>query len=254
MLLIAGLGNPGRRYAGNRHNIGFMVADQIHRRHHFAPWRARFEGEVSEGMLGGEKTLLLKPATFMNESGRAVGQAMRFYKLDPEDVVIVYDEIDLPPGKVRIKAGGGRPSHNGLRSVTAHIGNDYRRLRIGIGHPGHKSLVHRFVLKDFPRADRAWVDAVIAAIAEHTPLLAAHEDSSFMNRVHLSLVESGQFDGDNDDSAGKSANQDAPRRTKTAGARADASRPAGSDPGDEAARQGPLGEGLRKLFGLGRKN
>ena len=239
MLLIAGLGNPGRRYAGTRHNIGFMVADEIHRRHHFSPWRARFQGEVSEGILAGTKALLLKPATFMNESGRAVGEAMRYYKLDPADVVVVYDEIDLPPGKVRIKAGGSRPSHNGLRSVTAHIGNNYRRLRVGIGHPGQKNLVHGYVLKDFPRADRDWVDAVIGTIADRVPLLADDSDSNFMNRVHLDLVDTGLFDGDEQEPTDDK--QQTGSHDKASAGRA--------KPGP-AARSGPLSAGLRKLFGL----
>jgi PTH1 family peptidyl-tRNA hydrolase len=189
MLIIAGLGNPGRRYAGHRHNIGFMAADAIHRRHRFSPWRARFQGETSEGVLDGEKALLLKPATFMNESGRSVGQAMRFFKLKPADVLVIYDELDLPPGKARLKAGGSSAGHRGLRSIEAHLGKDFRRLRLGIGHPGRKDLVNRYVLHDFAKDDAAWLEPLLAAIAEHAPLLASGEDSSFMNRVHLALEE-----------------------------------------------------------------
>ena len=189
MLLIAGLGNPGRRYAGHRHNIGFMAAHAIHRRHRFPPWRARFQGEVAEGMLAGEKTLLLKPATFMNESGRCVGQAMRFYKLKPAELVVIYDELDLPPGKARVKTGGSTAGHRGLRSIEANIGKDFRRLRLGIGHPGAKELVNGYVLHDFAKADGEWLEPLLAAIAEHAPLLATGEDSTFMNRVHLALAE-----------------------------------------------------------------
>jgi PTH1 family peptidyl-tRNA hydrolase len=189
MLLIAGLGNPGRRYAGHRHNIGFMAADAIHRRHRFSPWRARFQGETSEGSFETEKALLLKPATFMNESGRSVGQAMRFYKLNPADVVVIYDELDLPPGKARLKAGGSTASHRGLRSIEAHIGKDFRRLRLGIGHPGRKDLVNRYVLHDFAKEDSAWLEPLLEAVAEHAPLLASGEDSTFMNRVHLAMAE-----------------------------------------------------------------
>jgi PTH1 family peptidyl-tRNA hydrolase len=190
MLLIVGLGNPGRRYAGNRHNVGFMAADEIHRRHRFAAWRARFEGELSEGLLGGEKALILKPATYMNESGRAVGQAMRFFKLAPADVLVIYDELDLPPGKLRMKAGGGTAGHKGLRSIEAHIGRDFRRMRIGIGHPGARELVNSYVLHDFAKADQDWLQLLLSAIADNAPLLAKGEDSSFMNRVHLAVAAS----------------------------------------------------------------
>jgi PTH1 family peptidyl-tRNA hydrolase len=189
MLLLVGLGNPGRHYAGHRHNIGFMAADEIHRRHGFQPWRARFEGELSEGLLGGEKTLILKPATYMNESGRSVGQAMRFYKLAPSDVVVIYDELDLPAGKLRLKTGGGTAGHKGLRSIEAHSGKDFRRLRLGIGHPGARELVNGYVLHDFAKADREWLEPLLAAVAEHAPLLAKGDDATFMNRVHLALSD-----------------------------------------------------------------
>ena len=189
MLLIVGLGNPGRRYSGNRHNIGFMAVDEIHRRHRFSPWRARFEGETSEGDLGGEKALLLKPATYMNESGRAVAQAMRFYKLSPGDAVVVYDELDLPPGKLRMKTGGSTAGHKGLKSIEPHIGKEFRRMRIGIGHPGAKELVNGYVLHDFAKADREWVEPMLSAIAENAPLLVNGNDSTFMNRVHLATTD-----------------------------------------------------------------
>ena len=188
MLLLVGLGNPGRRYAGNRHNIGFMAADEIHRRHRFSAWRARFEGELSDGLLDGETALLLKPATFMNESGRSVGQAMRSHKLDPGAVVVMHDDLDLPPGKLRAKRGGGHGGHNGLKSIDAHIGKDYRRIRIGIGHPGAKELVNGYVLHDFAKSDREWLEPVISAIAQNAPLLAKGDDAGFMNRVHLATA------------------------------------------------------------------
>ena len=191
MLLMVGLGNPGRRYAGNRHNIGFMAVDEIHRRHRFAPWRARFEGEMSEGLLGGEKAILLKPATYMNESGRSVGQALRFFKLQPSDVAVIYDELDLPPGKLRMKTGGGTAGHKGLKSLEAHIGKEFRRMRIGIGHPGARELVNGYVLHDFAKADAEWLEPLLAAMAEHAPLLAKGEDSTFMNRVHLAVAPDG---------------------------------------------------------------
>lgn len=189
MLLIAGLGNPGRRYAGHRHNIGFMAVEAIHRHHRFSPWRARFQGETAEGSLNGEKALLLKPATYMNESGRSVGQAMRFYKLKPDDLVVIYDELDLPPGKARLKSGGSTAGHRGLRSIEPQVGKDFRRLRLGIGHPGAREKVNGYVLHDFAKADRDWLEPLLAAIAEHAPLLASGEDSTFMNRVHLALAD-----------------------------------------------------------------
>lgn len=191
MLLIVGLGNPGRRYAGNRHNIGFMAADEIHRRQRFSAWRARFEGEISEGLLGGEKVFVLKPATFMNESGRSVGQALRFHKLGPADLVVIHDELDLPPGKIRVKTGGGHGGHNGLKSIESHIGKEFRRIRIGIGHPGAKELVNGHVLHDFAKSDQDWIQPLLAAIADHSPLLAKGDDASFMNRVHLAVGREG---------------------------------------------------------------
>ena len=187
MLIIAGLGNPGSKYSGHRHNIGFMAADEIHRRHDFSPWRSRFQGLVSEGRLDGEKALLIKPATHMNESGRAVGEAMRFFKLEPDDIVVIYDELDLPPGKLRMKRGGGAGGHNGIRSLDRHLGKDYRRMRLGIGHPGDKSRVTGHVLGDFAKRDQDWLQPLLGAVAENAPLLARGEDSTFMNRVHLAV-------------------------------------------------------------------
>ena len=187
MILLAGLGNPGARYAGNRHNIGFMAVEAIHRRHRFAPWRQRFQGLVSEGTVGTEKVLLVMPATFMNESGRSVGEAMRFFKIALGDVVVFHDELDLPPAKLRVKTGGGNAGHNGLRSITAQCGNDYRRVRLGIGHPGDKALVHAYVLNDFAKAERPWVEDLVDAVADAADLLVAGDDASFQNRVHLAM-------------------------------------------------------------------
>jgi PTH1 family peptidyl-tRNA hydrolase len=192
MFLLVGLGNPGARYSGHRHNIGFMVVDAIAKRHGFAPWRRRFQGVASEGTLGGQKTLLLLPETYMNESGRAVAEAANFYKIPLNDIAVVHDEIELPPGKVRIKVGGGIAGHNGLRSISAHIGNDYKRVRIGVGHPGEKNLVHAHVLSDFAKSERTgWVETVIEALAEYAPLLARGEDSSLQNKIHLALAAKG---------------------------------------------------------------
>ncbi len=185
MLLVVGLGNPGPEYARNRHNIGFMAVDAIHARHRFGPWRAKFQGEIADGAVGGDKALLLKPMTYMNASGRSVGQAMQFYKLKPEDVVVLHDELDLAAGKVRVKAGGGAAGHNGIRDIAAHIGPEFRRVRIGIGHPGEKDRVLGHVLKDFAKDDRTWLDPLLDAIGEGFPLLAAGEDSKFMSKVSL---------------------------------------------------------------------
>jgi len=183
MLIFVGLGNPGSQYAGNRHNIGFMAVDRIADAHGFGPEQRKFQGHVREGRLGSEKVVMLKPGTFMNESGRAVGEALRFYKLDPADVVVFHDELDLAPGKLRCKTGGGHAGHNGLRSIHAHIGAEYRRVRLGIGHPGHKSKVSGFVLHDFAKADRDWLDPLLDGMARAAPLLAAGEDGRFQSDV-----------------------------------------------------------------------
>ncbi len=185
MKLIVGLGNPGAKYARNRHNIGFMAVDRIAADHGFAPWRGKFQGALSEGRLGQNKAMLLKPETFMNNSGQSVGEAMRFFKLTPEDVVVIYDEIDLAPGKVRVKAGGGTAGHNGIRSLHAHIGPEYTRVRLGVGHPGRKEAVPGFVLHDFARADEAWLDDVLRGISDGAAHLAAGDWGKFQNAVAL---------------------------------------------------------------------
>ncbi|RME62508.1 MAG: aminoacyl-tRNA hydrolase [Alphaproteobacteria bacterium] len=187
MLLLVGLGNPGPRHAGNRHNIGFMAVDAIARRHGFGPPRNRFGGECREGLLDGAKTLILKPQTYMNLSGQSVGEAMRFYKLKPADIVVLYDEIDLAPGKLRIKTGGGSAGHNGVRSIQAHIGPDFRRLRLGVGHPGAKALVERHVLSDFAKADAQWLVPLLDAVAAEAPWLAKGDDGRFATAVALRL-------------------------------------------------------------------
>jgi peptidyl-tRNA hydrolase, PTH1 family len=187
MRLFVGLGNPGARYAGNRHNVGFMVVDAIARRHRIGPWRRKFQGVACEGPLAGERLLLLLPGTFMNESGRAVAEAVHFYKLEPGQLIVFHDELDLPPGKVRVKTGGGIAGHNGLRSISEHVGNEYRRVRIGIGHPGAKDLVYPYVLSDFAKGERGWVDAVSEIIADNAGLLVRDEDASFQNKVHLAM-------------------------------------------------------------------
>jgi peptidyl-tRNA hydrolase, PTH1 family len=191
MLLLVGLGNPGARYIGNRHNIGFMTLQAIAKRPGFAPWRRRFQGVACEGPIGGERVLLLLPGTYMNESGRAVGEAAQFYKLAPDAITVFHDEIELPPGKVRVKVGGGIAGHNGLRSISEYIGNDYRRVRIGVGHPGHKDLVERYVLSDFSKGEWPWVETLVDILAENIELLIRGEDASFQNKVHLAMSAKG---------------------------------------------------------------
>jgi PTH1 family peptidyl-tRNA hydrolase len=191
MLLLVGLGNPGERYAGNRHNIGFMVLQAIAKRHGLEPWRRRFQGFACEGPIGGVRSLLLRPTTYMNESGRAVADAARFYKVALADVIVFHDEIDLPPGKVRVKVGGGIAGHNGLRSISAYIGNDYRRVRIGVGHPGNKDLVQAYVLNDFAKSERPWVEAIIEIVADNIKFLVRGDDASFQNKVHLAMAAKG---------------------------------------------------------------
>ena len=194
MRLFAGLGNPGPRYARNRHNIGFMAVDAIARVHGAAPWRQRFQSLATEAVIGGERLLLLKPQTFMNDSGRAVGEAQRFFKLELGDVAVFHDELDLPPAKLRVKRGGGNAGHNGLRSITALCGNDYWRVRLGIGHPGDKRLVHPYVLSDFAKAEEPWVEDLMGACAEFAPLLVKGEDAAFASKVHLAMAARGWAD------------------------------------------------------------
>jgi PTH1 family peptidyl-tRNA hydrolase len=191
MLLFVGLGNPGAKHAANRHNIGFMVVDAIAKHHGFPPWRRRFQGVAAEGTIGREKVLLLLPGTYMNESGRAVAEAAHFYKVPVGDIAVFHDEIELPPAKLRVKVGGGIAGHNGLRSVSAHVGNDYKRVRIGVGHPGVKELVHPHVLSDFAKDERPWVTALTDVIAANADLLAAGRDASFQNKVHLAMAAQG---------------------------------------------------------------
>ena len=191
MRLFVGLGNPGSKYQGNRHNIGFMVLDEMARRHGFAPWRRRFQGETSEGNLGKERVILLKPLTFMNDSGTSVQAAASFFKIAVGDIAVFHDELELPFSKVRVKVGGGIAGHNGLRSISAHVGNEYRRGRLGIGHPGVKELVHNHVLSDFAKAERPQLDALIDAVSDNVALLAERRDSTFQNKVHLTMQAKG---------------------------------------------------------------
>jgi PTH1 family peptidyl-tRNA hydrolase len=187
MRLLVGLGNPGPRYAGNRHNIGFMAVDAIVRRHSFSSIRERFHSLTAEGTIDGEKIIALAPQTFMNDSGRAVQAAVQFFKLQPTDVIVIYDEIDLPLGKVRVKRGGGAGGHNGIRSIDAHIGADYWRVRMGVDHPGQKELVKSYVLMDFFKEEHETVQSMLDAVADAIPLMIAGDDGRFMNKVSLAI-------------------------------------------------------------------
>jgi len=190
MKLFVGLGNPGAKYAGNRHNIGYMAVDRIAADHGFGPWRSKFQGVISEGRLGREKAILLKPETFMNLSGQSVGEAMRFHKLEPVDVIVFHDELDLAPGKCRLKTGGGHAGHNGLRSIHAHIGEAYDRVRLGIGHPGDKNRVAGYVLADFAKAEADWLDDLLRGISDGAAALADGEGAKFLNAVSLRTAPS----------------------------------------------------------------
>ncbi len=245
MLLIAGLGNPGKRYARHRHNIGFMVADEIVRHHGFGPWRQRFQSEVSEGHLGGEKILVLKPQTYMNESGQALSEALRFYKLEPEDVIAMHDELDLAPAKVRVKRGGGAGGHNGLRSLDSHIGRSYRRIRLGIGHPGDRDLVHGYVLHDFAKSEEAWVEKLCDAVAKEFPRLVEGDDAGFMSRI-AHIMNPPRKKGVKSDSKDAAKKDVAPQPGKTQRTENQTADPLATD------SEGPIAAALRAL-GLGAK-
>jgi PTH1 family peptidyl-tRNA hydrolase len=246
MLLFAGLGNPGARHASNRHNVGFMAADAIHRRHSFSPWSKKFHAEIAEGKLGDEKILLLKPQTFMNHSGQAVGEALRFYKIDLRDLVVFYDELDLAPGKVRVKTGGGAGGHNGIRSIDGHCGQDYRRVRIGIGHPGIKEMVSPHVLSDFTKSDRDWLQPLLVAIADNAELLVRHDDNGFMNKLSLAVPGSAK-----ERPASKAAMADLPREDRPAPKGQSHIRQARPQPGPAVniPETGPMAAMLKRLFG-----
>ncbi|MCW8914880.1 MAG: aminoacyl-tRNA hydrolase [Magnetovibrio sp.] len=200
MFLVVGLGNPGEKYARNRHNIGFMAADEIVRRHSFPSYRAKFQGELSEGKIGTDKVLVLKPQTFMNESGRSVNEVVTFYKIAPENIIVLHDELDLAPGKLRVKRGGGHAGHNGLRSIHAHVGEGYARVRLGIGHPGSKDRVTGHVLKDFAKADQDWMVPQLDAVADNIDLILDGRDSDFMTRVAQAVKPPRSSNNKKDDS------------------------------------------------------
>jgi len=238
MLLIAGLGNPGSQYAGQRHNVGFMAADAIHRRHSFGPWSKKFSALIAEGRIGGEKVLLIKPQTYMNNSGQAVGEAMRFYKLEPKNLIVLYDELDLAPSKLRVKHGGGSGGHNGIKSIDGHCGNNYKRVRIGIGHPGDKARVTGYVLGDFAKVDQDWLEPLLDAIADNAELLCKGDDAGFMNRVSLKVQGKGNEPAGQAPSAlTKPKGQSHIRQART------------SQPAINVPQTGPMAAMLKKLFG-----
>ncbi|MGD1886359.1 MAG: aminoacyl-tRNA hydrolase [Cohaesibacteraceae bacterium] len=244
MHLIVGLGNPGAGYAGNRHNIGFMAVDAIHDRHGFAPWRSRFSGEVSEGRIGSHKVLLIKPTTFMNLSGQAVGEAARFYKLESDAITVFHDELDLEPSRTRIKRGGGHGGHNGLKSLDAHLGKDYRRIRVGIGHPGHKDLVSDYVLKDFPKADLPWVEALTDEAARSIELVLDGKDSDLNARLNEATA---QWRPANANSKHQPKSQ--PAKPKGPAKAQSHIRHARQTAPAQAPNSGPMADMLKKLFG-----
>jgi PTH1 family peptidyl-tRNA hydrolase len=228
MKLFVGLGNPGSEYARNRHNVGFMAVGAIAAAHGFGPWKRKFQGEACDGELAGERVLILKPTTFMNESGRAVGEAARFLKITEGEIVVFYDEIDLAPGKLKVKTGGGNAGHNGLRSISAHLGNDYVRVRIGVGHPGVKELVARWVLNDFTKADAEWLDPLLGAIATAAPRLAKNDQSRFLTDVAKALGIEG------DPRQAKATTKEAAAEAEPAPRREARSHPAGERAGKSA--------------------
>jgi PTH1 family peptidyl-tRNA hydrolase len=245
MLLFAGLGNPGSKYENNRHNVGFMAADAIARRHGFSPWSKKFQGLIAEGSIAGEKILLIKPQTFMNLSGQSVGEAMRFYKLQPADVTVFYDELDLVAGKVRVKVGGGAGGHNGIRSLDQHIGQNYRRVRIGIGHPGVRELVHGHVLGDFAKADRDWLEPLLEAVADSADKLAKSDDSGFMNKITLALRDKLGPTGEDDTPPPKQHKE--PNSQPKAQSHIRQTRP--QQPAVKVPETGPMAAMLKKLLG-----
>ncbi len=231
MKLFVGLGNPGAQYARHRHNVGFVALDRIAAAHNLGPWRKRFQGETAEGTIGGERVVLLKPTTYMNDSGRSVGEAARFLKIPVEDIYVFHDEIDLAPAKLKVKAGGGNAGHNGLRSITAHMGNEYNRVRIGVGHPGAKDAVAHYVLRDFAKVEYAWLDPLLDAMADAAPFLAKGDGARFLSQVALKTRDTGN-----------AAEEPEPPPPKKA------PRPAAGHPAGERAskRAGALAENLKK--------
>ncbi len=242
MQLIVGLGNPGDKYARNRHNIGFLAVEEIAKRNGFPPFREKFKGLLSEGSIGGDRVLILKPQTWMNSSGESVEAVAQFYKLTPADITVVYDEIDLVPGKARIKRGGGTGGHNGLRSIDPRIGTDYRRIRLGVGHPGHKDAVMPWVLGDFSKADLEWLEPLLGTLADNADLIVKGDDNTLMNRLAIAV---------NGDAADRGQRPDTPDPTRKKAppgqSHIRAARP--KLPQAKVPETGPLADMLAKMFG-----
>jgi PTH1 family peptidyl-tRNA hydrolase len=249
MKLFVGLGNPGSEYARNRHNVGFMAVESMARDHRFGPWKRKFQGHAADGEIAGEKVLLLKPDTYMNESGRSVGEAARFLKIAEADIVVFYDEIDLAPGKLKVKTGGGNAGHNGLRSISAHLGNDYVRVRIGVGHPGAKELVARWVLSDFAKADQVWLDPLLEAISHAAPRLVGDDQSRFLTDVAKALGETSDPKPDSKKNRAKDAAADSAADAPPRSAPKARNHPAGDRAGKSA---NALADNLKKWL-AGRK-
>jgi PTH1 family peptidyl-tRNA hydrolase len=241
MHLIVGLGNPGDKYSRNRHNIGFLAVEEIARRNGFPPFREKFKGLVSEGSLAGERVLILKPQTFMNASGESVEAAAQFYKLTPADITVIYDELDLVPGKARIKRGGGNGGHNGLRSIDPRIGTDYRRVRLGIGHPGHKDRVMPWVLGDFDKADLTWLEPLLGTLADNAGLLVTGDDNTLMNKLAIAV------NGDGAERDARPETADPTRKKAPAQSHIRAARP--KAPPAKLPEDGPMAAMLRKVLG-----
>ena len=238
MKVFVGLGNPGAKYEGNRHNIGFMALDALQRAHDFPSWRKKFKALVAEGTIGGERVMLLKPETYMNDSGQAVGEALRFHRIELSEVYVFHDELDLAPAKIRVKLGGGNAGHNGLRSISAHIGNEYNRVRLGIGHPGSKDAVTYYVLNDFAKAEKAWVEDLLDAIARAAPYLAKGDEARFLTEVaRLTAPEKGK------EKSTESGAREAEASAKPFGKTTNAPHPAGERANK---RQSALAENLKK--------
>lgn len=241
MHLIVGLGNPGDKYSRNRHNIGFLAVEEIARRHGFPPFREKFKGLVSEGTIAGEKVLILKPQTWMNSSGESVEAALQFYKLTPAEVSVVYDEIDLVPGKSRIKRGGGNGGHNGLRSIDPRIGPDYRRIRLGVGHPGHKDRVMPWVLGDFSKPDLVWLEPLLTALADNADLIVKGDDNTLMNKLAVAV---------NGDAAARDARPETADPTRKKAQPQSHIRAARDKPlAAKLPEKGPMADMLAKVFG-----